>query len=111
MTTAMVMSFVLIFALMVKKDEHPTNMYLLTAFTLVEAYTIGVICATFSANGNGDLILQAAGLTALVFCSLTAYTFTSKTDFSFMGAGLVHIVTTIPLLFPHFPLCSTPAST
>ena len=111
MTTAMVMSFVLIFALMVKKDEHPTNMYLLTAFTLVEAYTIGVICATFSANGNGDLILQAAGLTALVFCSLSAYTFTSKTDFSFMGAGLVHIVTTIPLLFPHFPLCSTPAST
>ena len=63
-------------------------MYLLTGFTICEAYTIGVVCASFSQNGMGHLILQAAGLTALVFVSLTAYTFTSKTDFSFMGAGL-----------------------
>jgi FtsH-binding integral membrane protein len=88
LTLAMVMSIGLIVGLMVKKDEHPTNMYLLTAFTFVESYTIGVICASFEANGMGSIVLQAAILTLVVFISLTAFTMQSKFDFSFLGGAL-----------------------
>jgi len=91
--SAMFLAFGLLFALMVKKDEHPTNMYLLAAFTAVEAYTIGVVCATFEANGIGNLVLHAALLTAVVFLSLTVFTMQSKIDFSFMGAGLFSCLT------------------
>lgn len=91
--SAMFLAFGLLFALMVKKDEHPTNMYLLAAFTAVEAYTIGVVCATFEANGIGNLVLHAALLTAIVFLSLTVFTMQSKIDFSFMGAGLFSCLT------------------
>jgi len=86
--SAMIMSFGLLFALMAKKDEHPTNMYLLTAFTAVEAYTIGVVCATFEANGTGTIVIHAAFLTLIVFACLTAFTMQSKIDFSFLGGAL-----------------------
>merc|ERR1711993_19953 len=41
------MSLVLIVALMVKRKETPTNFYLLGAFTLCEAYTIGTVVTFF----------------------------------------------------------------
>jgi hypothetical protein len=41
----MVASIVLLLVLFAKKDQHPINMYLLAAWTMVEAYTIGVVCA------------------------------------------------------------------
>ena len=88
MTFAMVMTFVLLFALFAKKDQHPLNLQLLGAWTLCQAYTIGVVCATYAAHGAGGIVLQAAFLTLLVFCSLTAYTMQSKRDFSFMGGAL-----------------------
>jgi len=88
MTLAMVMTFVLLFALFMKKDQHPLNLQLLGGWTLCQAYTIGVVCATYAAHGAGTIVLHAAALTLLVFCSLTAYTLQSKRDFSFMGAGL-----------------------
>lgn len=40
---AFIATFVLLLALMVKRHDHPTNLYLLLAFTLVEAYTVGVV--------------------------------------------------------------------
>ena len=52
--------------------------YLLSAFTLCETYTIGVICAMYYENGNGMIVLQALMLTAAVFISLTVYTLTTK---------------------------------
>lgn len=85
---AMFCPIALIFALMCYKDQHPTNMYLLSAFTLCETYTIGVICAMYYENGAGMIVLQALILTAAVFISLTVYTLTTKKDFSFLGAGL-----------------------
>merc|ERR1719230_2211028 len=63
-------------------------MYILGGFTLCEAYTVGVICALYQANGMGMIVLQALMLTASIFISLTAYTLTTKKDFSFLGAGL-----------------------
>merc|ERR1712070_583375 len=86
--TAMFLPLGLIFALMCYKDKHPMNMYLLGAFTLCEGYTVGVICAMYYASGMGMIVFQALMLTAAIFISLTAYTLTTKKDFSFLGAGL-----------------------
>jgi len=85
---AMFLPIGFIFALMCYKDRHPHNLVILGGFTLCEAYTIGVICAMYYENGLGNIVLQALMLTAAVFMSLTAYTFTTKKDFSCLGAGL-----------------------
>lgn len=77
-----------IFALHCYKDKHPTNMLLLGGFTLCETYTVGVICAMYTHQGYGMIVLQALILTAAIFGSLTAYVLVTKKDFSFMGAGL-----------------------
>ena len=57
-------------------------------FTLIEAYTIGVITATYASRGQGMLVVQAGGLTLFIFLGLTLYTCLSKKDFSFMGPML-----------------------
>jgi len=66
------------------KTNYPVNYYLLTAFTLAEAAIIGIVCASYEAAGYGFLVLQAVGITAGIFLSLTAFTVVSKTDFGFM---------------------------
>lgn len=79
------LSFVLLIALLCYKDKSPLNMYLLTGWTFVEAYSIGVITAFYSKAGEGEIVLQAVGLTAAVFLALTLFTLQSKIDFSFLG--------------------------
>ena len=86
--TAIFVPFILLFALFSFKNQHPTNMYLLTAFTVCEAYTVGVICAVYYEQGYGEIVLQALLLTAAVFTSLTSYVFVTKKDFSWMGGAL-----------------------
>jgi len=85
---AMFLPLGFIMALYCYKNKHPHNMYILGGFTLCEAYTVGVICAMYQANGMGLIVLQALMLTAAIFISLSAYTLTSKKDFTFLGAGL-----------------------
>lgn len=80
----MVLSLALIFALLVKRREHPTNIYLLAAFTLVESYTVGTVVTFYKV----EIVLQAFILTLSVFCILTSYTLQSKKDYSSWGAGL-----------------------
>lgn len=75
-------------ALMKNKDQHPLNYQLLAAFTVCMSVPIGFICAAYYTAGLGHLILQAFILTCVCFGSLTAYTFYSGKDFSWMGAGL-----------------------
>lgn len=75
-------------ALICNKNNYPLNMYLLSLFTLLESYSVGTICALYQEAGQGAIVLQAFVLTATIFCSLTAYAFFSKKDFSFLGAGL-----------------------
>lgn len=100
----MILSLVLVFALMVKRREHPTNIYLLAAFTLVESYTVGtvvtfyryVLPAGFQVKIHHfvyclyrvEIVLQAFILTLSVFCILTSYTLQSKKDYSSWGAAL-----------------------
>eukprot|EP00741_Cyanophora_paradoxa_P012884 tig00020629_g12440.t1 len=67
-----------------KRHSYPTNMVLLLLWTIVEAYTIAVICTYYSAM----VVLEAAGLTAGITICLTLYTLQTSRDFSFMGAGL-----------------------
>ena len=80
-------------------------------FTAVLGASIGPLLNRCAAMPNGsELIMQAFGATALIFFSLSAYTLTSKKDFSFMGnflfvglimalvAGLANIFFQVPAL-------------
>lgn len=71
-------------ALHVKRREHPVNLILLTAFTVVEAYTVAVVVSTFDTS----TVLEALFVTLTVVVCLTLYTFQSKRDYSFLGFGL-----------------------
>jgi len=83
-----ILSLGLIIALMIKRKETPTNFYLLGAFTLCEAYTIGTVVTFF----DQFVVLEAFLLTAGTTIALTVYTFQSKKDFSLWGAGLFNIL-------------------
>lgn len=77
-----------LFALQMFKNQYPCNFYLLSAFTLLMASNVGLVCAAFTEAGLGILILEAFGLTAVIFVTLSAYALTSTRDFSFMGSFL-----------------------
>ncbi len=68
------------------RHKHPANVILLSIFTLIEAYTLGVVCASLQRSGAGDIVLQAFIITASIFIGLTAFTLWSKIDFSWLGA-------------------------
>eukprot|EP00164_Ancoracysta_twista_P000636 GFYU01000845.1.p1 GENE.GFYU01000845.1~~GFYU01000845.1.p1 ORF type:complete len:291 (-),score=69.94 GFYU01000845.1:204-1076(-) len=85
---AFFLSIGLLFALWWKKNENPANIILLTAWTFVEAYTVGILCCAFYARGQGNLVLLATIITGGVVLALTAYTFQSKRDFSGWGPAL-----------------------
>ena len=57
-----------------KRHSHPTNFGLLALFTLMEAFSLGVVTA-FSDN---VIVLQALLITTGVFLGLTLFTLQSK---------------------------------
>ncbi|CCL98655.1 uncharacterized protein FIBRA_00657 [Fibroporia radiculosa] len=67
-----------------KRHSHPSNLILLSTFTLFEAFTLGVMVAFF----DNAIVLQALLITLGVFLGLTLFTLQSKYDFSGMGAWL-----------------------
>ncbi|KAF9784376.1 UPF0005-domain-containing protein [Thelephora terrestris] len=67
-----------------KRHNHPANLILLSTFTLLEAFTLGIVCAYV----NNTIVIQALLITLGVFLGLTAFTFQSKYDFSGMGPWL-----------------------
>ncbi|KAI0916405.1 hypothetical protein AcW1_008863 [Taiwanofungus camphoratus] len=77
-----------------KRHSHPSNLVLLSTFTLFEAFAIGVSTAFF----NNVIVLQALLITLGVFLGLTLYTLQSKYDFSGLGpwlfTGLVALLMT-----------------
>ena len=81
------LSFLLIMTLMCYKDKSPQNMYLLAAFTFVEAFMVGTVTTAY-AEENAGIVLEAVFLTGAIFIGLTVFTFQSKIDFSFLGAFL-----------------------
>jgi FtsH-binding integral membrane protein len=85
---SIVMSIIIILALMCMKDREPHNMYLLGAFTLVEAFLVGTVTTAYCAAGQRGIVLEAVFLTGAIFVGLTVFTCKSKVDFSFLGAFL-----------------------
>ncbi|KAJ8915619.1 hypothetical protein NQ315_003403 [Exocentrus adspersus] len=77
-------SIALLLALHIKRKESPTNLILLAAFTIVQAYTIGVIVTFYSQA----VVLQALLLTFVVLGGLTLFTLQTKYDFSAMHSAL-----------------------
>jgi len=77
-----------------KRHSHPLNMVLLSTFTLMEAFTLGVVVAFY----DNVIVLQALFITLAVFLGLTLFTFQSKYDFSGMGpflfGGLIALIGT-----------------
>ncbi|KAJ3112602.1 Transmembrane BAX inhibitor motif-containing protein 4 [Phlyctochytrium bullatum] len=73
-----ILALVVLVALFFFRRSHPTNMYLLIAFTLLEAYSVGAVCSFY----DSVMVLQAAILTFALFIGLTVFTVQSKVDFS-----------------------------
>jgi len=67
-----------------KRHSHPWNFVLLSTFTLMEAFTLGITVAFF----RNVIVLQALLITLGVFIGLTLFTLQSKYDFSGMGPFL-----------------------
>lgn len=86
--TSIILNFILIFALMIKRNETPTNYILLALFTLTESYAVGVIVTFYDVN----TVIQAFAMTCAVTMGLTFYTLQSKRDFSSWGAGLFAVL-------------------
>jgi len=91
---ALVGSLVSLGLLYWKRHSFPTNFIFLTAFTLMEAFTIGVVVAFYETR----IVLQALLITIGVFLGLTLFTFQSKYDFSgmapFLFGGLMALIAT-----------------
>lgn len=80
----LLLSLGVLFALIFKRHESPTNFYLLAAFTFLESLSIGTLVTFYDV----DLVLKAFFITTAVFVGLTLYTMQSKYDFSTWGASL-----------------------
>jgi len=73
------------------RRSHPTNLILLTGFTLAEAVVVGAITAQY----NTDVVLLALGITAAVSAGLTAYALQTKVDFTTAGGVLFSVLLTL----------------
>jgi len=80
----MVGAFVNLFLLYWKRHSHPWNFVLLSTFTLMEAFSLGMLVTFYDNN----IVLQALLITLGVFIGLTLFTLQSKYDFEGMGPFL-----------------------
>ncbi|KAF3324365.1 BI1-like protein [Carex littledalei] len=93
---ACVAEFIVLLAMYFLKDRHPLNIFLLLLFTMCTSIMIGLVCMFAS----GRLVLQAAGVTVVVFLSLTMYTFWAAKkgkDFNFLGPFLFAAIITLSI--------------
>jgi FtsH-binding integral membrane protein len=82
--TPLIATFVVLGLLFWKRHSHPLNLVLLSAFTLLEAFSLGLVVSFY----DNVVVLQALIITVGVFLGLTLFTFQSKYDFSGMGPFL-----------------------
>lgn len=81
-------SLVLLFVTL-KKADSAAAIFWVFAFTGMQGASLGYILNHYAGMANGPgLIMQALGLTSIIFVSLSAYALTTKKDFSFMGGFL-----------------------
>lgn len=99
-------SFGFLIATYFKARSYPINLVLLSGFTLMEAYSLGLVCSMVET----DVVLQAFFLTLVVFIGLTLFAFQTKYDFiswqGFASMGL-WILIGMGFMFVFFPAQSS----
>jgi protein lifeguard len=86
-----------------KRKSYPTNMLFLSAFTLLEAYSISVITSFYESR----IVIQALILTLGIFAFLTLFACQSKYDFTswmpylFGALWILIIFGFMAMFFPH----------
>jgi len=82
-------SLVILFVTL-RKAESAAGLFWVFAFTGMQGASLGYILNHYAGMANGpQLIMQALGLTSVVFVTLSGYAITTKKDFSFMRGFLL----------------------
>ena len=71
-----------------QRKVFPLNILLFGLFTFVSGLTFGPLLALYVLGGDAAILGHALGITGCIFGGLTAYTLSSKSDFSFLGGAL-----------------------
>ena len=80
----------LIWFVLPRTANSPTGLVVVFAFTGLIGASLGPILNHYLAFANGgSIVLQALGGTALIFLGLSAYTLTTRKDFSFLQGFVV----------------------
>ncbi len=102
----MVAEIAMIFGLYAFREKMPINFILLYGFAAVTGLSISPLIGLMLANGQSGIVYQALGITAGLTLALSAYSWTTKRDFSGIGpylfAGLIAllIVGFLGFIFP-----------
>jgi modulator of FtsH protease len=105
---AVILEFILLFALLAAKNKTPLNLVLLFAFTFMTGFTLAPTLAIYVAKNMGYVIGEAFGLTAVAFGVLTIFAMNTKRDFTTMGKMLfigliILVIASIANIFLHLP--------
>ncbi len=73
------------------RKEFPLNIALFGLFTFISGLVLAPLLAVYALGGpEGVAVLgQALGITGCIFCGLTVYTLTSRSDFSYLRGALI----------------------
>ena len=83
----LIVYFGVFFACMALRKTPGVNVLALLGFTFVSGVFLSPVLMAVAAKTGGsmDLVYEAAGITVSIFVGLTAFTFISKKDFSYLG--------------------------
>eukprot|EP01084_Bolivina_argentea_P016888 31550_1 len=74
-------------ALFPARTNYPLNLCLLFLWTSLMAYTVATVCAAYAEIGMADIVMQAFGITILVFLGLSL--FSCQTKCNLMPLGMI----------------------
>jgi FtsH-binding integral membrane protein len=104
----LIVYFGVFFGCMAVRKVPGVNVLALLTFTFVSGVFItpALLVAAMRTGGSFDVVYEAAIITGSIFAGLTAYTFISKKDFSFLGGvisiGLFAVIgISLVLMFVH----------
>lgn len=97
MSIGLSLGSIVVMMVTLKKADNASGLAWVFAFTGMQGASLGYILNHYVGMANGpELIMQAFGLTSVIFISLSAYAITTKKDFNFMGgflfAGLLVVI-------------------
>jgi len=105
-----ILEFASLIGLFFLRKKEPVNQILLFTFTFLFGLTLGPMLLAYQISGNFNVVIQAFALTTIAFGGLTAYAWTTKKDFSYLGgflwigiflligAMIVNIFITVPIM-------------